>query len=843
MAHTLVTWTKMSYICAPKTWVRVNRGFHLWQAAASLPSSGTSHCRVHVQHTYYYISWRHVHYLRNTRRKGWLCKGNQVRQRLGLHTSSPYLSTSASRWSAGLSQHMSRVRNTLDTVSKAVSGTQSELFSKIARLKPNALKAKKEAETSVESTLKAEETPSSTPFDAAAPSTSTTTTPVCNESSAGPSIPTSAATFNASATTSSRPPNSAQATIPAAVLAAREVKEKRLRRIAPAVKASVAKKQDDHVRSVRDSESKSTNPKQTTALFHPSTFSANLDDTYSYLANHINSYFGTKTQDKKDDSFGFSSASSQGQQTSHSGSVSNKADAVAGTPPPSSKKGFGHYLSYSAPTVQAFVGSYIAPLVPRFRAAESKSATVEEKSEESPVKQVEATINKEPTAAEEKAKKLLPQREKIIARVSVHNRTRALVQGLRRASDVRVYINRVEDLSYHLLEFPETAGVAVKEKAIPCLLRLKQANDPSLRAAVREALALVGYHSPVKGRGIRILSIDGGGLRGLLALQTLHKLEALTGKPIYKLFDYICGVSTGAILGFMLGVFQIPLNECDDLYKKLGSDVFKQNVIVGTVKMGWSHAFYDSEAWENILKEKMGSHLLVETSRNPECPKVAAVSTLVNRGSPLKAFVFRNYNLLPGIRSHYLGGCQHQLWQAIRATSAAPGYFQEFTLGNDLHQDGGLLINNPTALAVHESKCLWPNTPLECVVSLGTGRFETPGRNSVAYTSLKNKINNVISSATDTEEVHAMLDAFLPPNTYFRFNPYMSDDIAMDENRQEKLNMLQAEGDRYLERNEEKLKKVARILNREKSSVQRMTEWAKLRADMYNSASFYSSKF
>lgn len=42
------------------------------------------------------------------------------------------------------------------------------------------------------------------------------------------------------------------------------------------------------------------------------------------------------------------------------------------------------------------------------------------------------------------------------------NRTRALVQGLYRASDVRVYINRVEDLSYHLLQFPDTCGVAVK---------------------------------------------------------------------------------------------------------------------------------------------------------------------------------------------------------------------------------------------------------------------------------------------------------------------------------------------------------------------------------------------
>lgn len=46
------------------------------------------------------------------------------------------------------------------------------------------------------------------------------------------------------------------------------------------------------------------------------------------------------------------------------------------------------------------------------------------------------------------------------------NRTRALVKGLHRASDVRVYINRVEDLSYHLLQFPETSGVAVKVKIL-----------------------------------------------------------------------------------------------------------------------------------------------------------------------------------------------------------------------------------------------------------------------------------------------------------------------------------------------------------------------------------------
>lgn len=73
----------------------------------------------------------------------------------------------------------------------------------------------------------------------------------------------------------------------------------------------------------------------------------------------------------------------------------------------------------------------------------------------------------------------------------------------------------------------------------------------------------------------------------------------------------------------MLGVFQIPLNECDDLYRKLGSDVFKQNVIVGTVKMSWSHAFYDSEVWENILKSVL--LVLLKTGQRGVVPRYVRV--------------------------------------------------------------------------------------------------------------------------------------------------------------------------------------------------------------------------
>ncbi|KAJ0057686.1 hypothetical protein NL108_011782 [Boleophthalmus pectinirostris] len=618
--------------------------------------------------------------------------------------------------------------------------------------------------------------------------------------------------------------------------------------------------------------SSSTNvAKQTLQKFHPTGFSSNMDETYKTLATHINSYFGSNAEDndrqkqvseKPAVHIAFqptkepmpvmspvaetkSIESSTTTTIPENQTLSKDITTVppsAPVPAAPSKKGFTHYLSYPRPSVQAFVGNYIAPLVPKFRSeskvelAEKEKAPVIASTEQKPGEKIESEEEKK-----EKAKQLLiSQREKIIARVSVDNRTRALVKGVQRVTDVKLLTTRVEELSFHLLEYPETRGVAIKSSVLPTLLRLRQAKDLPLQSAVREALAVVGYTDPVKGRGIRVLAIDGGGTRGLLALQTLNKLENLTGKRVYELFDYICGVSTGAILAFMLGIFQIPLEECEQMYRKLGSDVFKQNVILGTVKMGWSHAFYDSEMWENILKERMGEGSMIESARDPHCPKVSAVSTIVNRGLPLKAYVFRNYRLMPGVRSHYLGDCKHKMWQAIRASSAAPGYFQEFVLGKDLHQDGGLLINNPTALAIHECKNLWPNTPLQCVLSLGTGRYEEEVKNSATYTSLKTKLTHVISSATDTEEVHTMLDALLPPDTYFRFNPYMSEDIPLNESRIEKLNFLKSEAENYLERNEAKLKKAAMVLGQEKGPIQRVAEWAKLKADMYEGLPFLS---
>ncbi|XP_041252010.1 calcium-independent phospholipase A2-gamma [Onychostruthus taczanowskii] len=720
------------------------------------------------------------------------------------------LLTSSAKGLTKVSIHMSRIKNTIESVSKAVSGTHSELVSRIARLKSHSGTLGKANKSSADANN------ISTNLENDKQVTDVRTQDDCN-----------------------RGPAAKKSTCASENLESVLVSSSGTCQDTPEVSASAK-----------------------SHLFHVSYFSTNFGETYNFVADHINSYFNnsvmeqgrkrkallqdseSEERNKLDSSA--NTVTSEEKRVNSAAALASEAE-ILGTEktntalPVSTKKSIADFLSYPSNSVQAFVDSYIGGLVPKLRSDTKVVSPEKSKQQEQEVSEKsDEDKAKEAKTAEEREKHLSLQREKIIARVSIDNRTRALVQALRRSSDPRVCINRVEELTYHLLEFPESRGVAIKEKLIPCLLRLRQANDESLQAAVRETLALIGYTDPVKGWGIRILTIDGGGTRGLVALQTLRKLEELTGKPVHQLFDYICGVSTGAILAFMLGLFHIPLDDCEELYHKLGSDVFKQNVIVGTVKMGWNHAFYDSDIWEKMLKEKMGSNLMIETARKSKCPKVAAVSTIVNRGTPLKAFVFRNYNHFPGVKSHYIGGCQYKLWQAIRASSAAPGYFQEYVLGSDLHQDGGLLLNNPSALAVHECKCLWPNVPLQCLISLGTGRYESEVKTNVTHTSLKAKLTNVINSATDTEEVHTMLDALLPPDTYFRFNPLMNEDIPLDESRKEKLNQLQTDGIRYLERNEEKLKKAAKILTQEKSALQRFRDWLKLKADMYEGLLFLS---
>ena len=100
-----------------------------------------------------------------------------------------------------------------------------------------------------------------------------------------------------------------------------------------------------------------------------------------------------------------------------------------------------------------------------------------------------------------------------------------------------------------------------------------------------------------------------------------------------------------------------------------------------------------------------------------DSPRIAIVGSLVSDSKGIVPYVFRNYNFPSMVTSSYRGSVRYKVWQAIRASAAAPGYFDDYLVNRKIFQDGGVSCNNPTHIAIHEAQKLWPGEHLQCVVS------------------------------------------------------------------------------------------------------------------------------
>lgn len=205
----------------------------------------------------------------------------------------------------------------------------------------------------------------------------------------------------------------------------------------------------------------------------------------------------------------------------------------------------------------------------------------------------------------------------------------------------------------------------------------------------------------------RILSLDGGGIRGALTLGYLKKIETILQSKYkddsYKLCDYfdlIGGTSTGSIIAAGLAI-GMTVNELTDLYMKLGGKIF------GVKKSWWNpletwqflKAEYDYVALEKSLKEAFGDITLGSDKIKTGLCIVAkradtnSVWPLINhpQGKFYNTNIGKNKNI--------------PLWQAVRASSAAPTYFtpQLIDVGDGQKAafvDGGVSMANNPALTL-----------------------------------------------------------------------------------------------------------------------------------------------
>ena len=297
---------------------------------------------------------------------------------------------------------------------------------------------------------------------------------------------------------------------------------------------------------------------------------------------------------------------------------------------------------------------------------------------------------------------------------------------------------------------------------------------------------------------VRVLSIDGGGIRGIIPAIALAELEARAGRPVADLFDLIAGTSTGGILALALarpgedGRPAWSAATLVELYEQEGPAIFSRPVAhqVRTIR-GLVDEKYPSDGLEAALMRYLG-----ETRLSQALTNVLVTAYETERRKP---FFFKSAAALID------PGRDFTMAAAARATAAAPTYFEpsrleaEGTADYFSLVDGGVFATNPGMCAYAEVRRHRPDAEV-VLLSLGTGQLTRP----LPYHDVKDWgivewarpiLDVVFDGVSDT--VDYQLDQLLGTGHYWRLQVALdggaSDDL--DDAGAENLRRLKLKGE------------------------------------------------
>ena len=279
----------------------------------------------------------------------------------------------------------------------------------------------------------------------------------------------------------------------------------------------------------------------------------------------------------------------------------------------------------------------------------------------------------------------------------------------------------------------------------------------------------------------RILSIDGGGIRGIIPGMVLADIERRTGKRIAHLFDLIAGTSTGGILACGLsfpdekGAPKFAASDLVDVYVKDGTTIFPHEFLQAIRDK--LEEKYPASGIEGVLRTLVG-----DTRLSQVVTDILVTAYDIERRKP-KFFRSRDAKRDP-MRDY-------PLWQVARSTSAAPTYFEPCRIDGrptsseyEALVDGGVFANNPAMCAyVDDSTGPGQVHPDEVLlVSLGTGAENRP----ILYKDAKSwgqlqwalpVLGVVFAGVSATTEYQ--VEQILGAGDYFRFQTELT--IASDD--------------------------------------------------------------
>ncbi|HEX4691493.1 MAG TPA: patatin-like phospholipase family protein [Solirubrobacteraceae bacterium] len=199
---------------------------------------------------------------------------------------------------------------------------------------------------------------------------------------------------------------------------------------------------------------------------------------------------------------------------------------------------------------------------------------------------------------------------------------------------------------------------------------------------------------------MRVLAIDGGGIRGLIPALVLAEIERRTGRRIAQIVDLIAGTSTGGILACALSrPDPLPASEIAGLYDREGPKIFDRSLLKTiTSADGYLDERYDDKGLISALRTYLGETRMAEAT----VPILLTSYDLEARAAVL-------------LRSGDTGDVS--MVDAAHATSAAPTYFEPVRVGGRTLVDGGVCAVNPAMTAFAEVA----GETLDVLASLGTG--------------------------------------------------------------------------------------------------------------------------
>ena len=309
---------------------------------------------------------------------------------------------------------------------------------------------------------------------------------------------------------------------------------------------------------------------------------------------------------------------------------------------------------------------------------------------------------------------------------------------------------------------------------------------------------------------LKVLSIDGGGIRGIIPAMILAEIERRVRKPASECFDLIAGTSTGGILALALakpGAGGRPAWSAEaliDLYQREGPEIFDRSLWQGIVSAGGLlDQKYPLDGMERAFERYFGAARL----KDALCDVIVTAYEIEQRTT----FFFKSSKARADERDDFA------MSEAALATSAAPTYFEPVRLDRGSGRpylalvDGGVFANNPALSAFAEARREGAD-PDVLMLSLGTGELTR----RLAYEDVKDwgllewakpVIDVVFDGQSDA--VDYQLRQLLGAGRYYRFQTELdqaSDD--MDDASDDNLQRLKQEAETLIRAGEERIEEV-----------------------------------